>query len=51
MAWDEQPDTLEEVVVSTGSKGVRTHEEAVSRLEARLAQRIGRAFTARPQSP
>lgn len=51
MAWDEQPEKLEEIVVSTGSKGVRTHEEAVSRLEARLAQRIGRAFTARPQSP
>lgn len=51
VAWDEQPEKLEEIVVSTGSKGVRTHEEAVSRLEARLAQRIGRAFTARPQSP
>ena len=42
---------LEEIVVSSGSKGVRTHEEAVSKLEARLAQRIGKAFTARPQSP
>lgn len=48
MAWDEQPEKLEEIVVSSGSKGVCTHEEAVSKLEARLAQRIGKAFTARP---
>lgn len=51
MAWDAQPEKLEEIVVSSGSKGVRTREEAVSKLEAGLAQRIGKAFTARPQSP
>ncbi len=50
IAWDETPDTLEEIVVSTGTDGVSSREEAVDKLEGKLAQRINDAISVRPSS-
>ncbi len=46
LAWDEQPEQLEELVVSTGTTGPDSSEEAAGYLEERLAQRIRDAITA-----
>lgn len=46
MAWGEKPEKLEELVVSTGTKGPDSCEEAAGYLEERLAQRIRDAVTA-----
>lgn len=40
MAWDEKPEKLKELVVSTGTRGPGSSEEAAGYLEERLAQRI-----------
>ena len=51
MAWHGRPDTLEEVVVSTGADGVSSRTDAVPALEKALAQRIREALMSTPASP
>lgn len=51
MAWHDTPDTLEEVVVSTGPDGVSSRTEVVPMLEKALAQRIRAALMSTPASP
>ena len=51
MAWDEQPEKLEDVVVSTGPDGVSSRTDVVPMLEKALAQRIRAALMAAPASP
>lgn len=51
MAWHGRPDTLEEVVVSTGADGVSSRTDVVPALEKALAQRIREALMSTPASP
>lgn len=44
VAWDEQPDTLEEIVVSTGKDGAGSRKEAIPLIGRRLAERICEAI-------
>lgn len=51
MAWDRTPETLEEIVVSTGRGGARSRKAAAPMLERELARRISEAITTLPPSP
>lgn len=50
MAWDGRPETLEEIVVSTGPDGVHSRASVLPALEKALAQRIRDALMP-PASP
>ena len=49
MAWHGTPDSLEEIVVSTGNGGASSREEATGMLEHELARRISKAIATLPQ--
>lgn len=51
MTWHHTPDTLEEVVVSTGPDGVSSRTAVVPMLEKALAQRIREALKTTTDSP